>query len=392
MHGIIMISDMENDRSRFYHPELDCLRFVAFLSVFFYHGDQAFHTVVKLDSAWEWMLMCIAKSGVFGVDLFFCLSSFLITILLLREHDARGSIDVRAFWMRRVLRIWPLYYLFLLLAATIIPYWLHRQQLCGWQLLNYWFFVGNWDCVFHGFLISPAGPLWSISIEEQFYLVWPLLLLAVKPKRILPLAIVALVGANIFRLLYHPPSFAQQWPNTLYHIDPIAWGVVGAYFARANRLNLSILIRSVLLLIGVFTVPVHFFCHGFLTFFDGKDLALYPMSSVCCLLIVVSLYDLKVVPWNSVFMKGWAYLGRISYGLYVFHMLGLTWAMRQMYDRGFYHGELTAMVSTLKAGMLGSAFVYTVIAAWASYTFWEAPFLKLKKKFTYVPSAPQTQA
>jgi peptidoglycan/LPS O-acetylase OafA/YrhL len=73
-------------------------------------------------------------------------------------------------------------------------------------------------------------------------------------------------------------------------------------------------------------------------------------------------------------------------------MLGLTWAMRQMYDRGFYHGELTAMVSTLKAGMLGSAFVFTVIVAWASYTFWETPFLKLKKKFTCVPSAPQTQA
>lgn len=379
---------MENDRPKFYHPELDCLRFVAFLSVFISH---MVHPAARLDSTWKLILVRIIMSGIFGVDLFFCLSSFLITILLLREHDLRGSIDVRAFWMRRILRIWPLYYLFLLLSATIIPYWLDKPQLCGWQLLNYWFFLGNWDCVVHGFFLAPAGPLWSISVEEQFYLVWPLLLFFVKPKRILPLAVAALVGANLFRLLYHPPDFVPQWTNTLYHVDSIAWGVIGACIVHTRRLNLPILLRSILLLIGVFTVPAYFVCHGFVQFFDGNDLTPYPVGSLCGLLIIMSLYNLKAVPWDNVFMKAWAYLGRISYGLYVFHALAVAWVLHQAHAWGFYSGETTEMFTKGKLVMFASAFVLTILLAWASYTFWETPFLKLKKKFTYIPSSPQPE-
>ena len=380
---------MENNRSRFYCPELDCLRFVAFLSVLVYHLEQQFHSVVKLDSPGEWMFLCIVKSGIFGVDLFFCLSSFLITILLLREHDLRGTIDIRAFWIRRMLRIWPLYYFFLLLSATILPYWLQQQQLWGWRLLHYWFFLGNYDVITHDWHHSPVGPLWSISVEEQFYLVWPLLLL-VNPKRLLPLAVAALVGANVYRLLHHPASFTGQWANTLYHVDPIAWGAIAAYFAHAGRLNLSILLRSVLLLTGIFVIPAYFFCRGFVPFFDGKDLMLYPISSCCCVLVVVSLYNLKVVPWGSLFMRFWAYLGHISYGLYVFHMLALTVIVLQFYAHGFYHGEVIATFSKLKFAAFAAILSLTILLAWASYTFLESPFLKLKKKYTYIPSAPET--
>ena len=203
---------MTTNQSRFYHPELDCLRFVAFLAVFIYHIEQQFHTVVRLNSPAEWMLMCVFNSGIFGVDLFFCLSSFLITMLLLREHDLRGGIDIRAFWMRRILRIWPLYYFFLFLSATVIPFWLQGGQLFRWRLFHYWFFVGNWDAVHHGYLHSPAGPLWSVSIEGQFYMLWPLLLLGVKPKRILPLAVLVLIAANIYRLLDHPHLLFSNGP------------------------------------------------------------------------------------------------------------------------------------------------------------------------------------
>jgi peptidoglycan/LPS O-acetylase OafA/YrhL len=386
--SIMYQAAMQNDRPKFYHPELDCLRFAAFFSVFIYH---AIHLGQMPDSPWRLMLLCIVKSGIFGVDLFFCLSSFLITLLLLREHDLRGSIDVRAFWMRRILRIWPLYYLFLLLSATIIPWWLGVTQLCGWHLLNYWFFLGNWDSVVHDFPQSPVGALWSISVEEQFYLVWPLLLLLVKPKRILPLAVAALVGANLFRLLYHPPALFQQWPNTVYHVDSIAWGVIGACFAHGNRLNLSVLLRSVLLLTGVFTIPAYFFCHGVRPFFDGSDLTPYPVSALSCLLIILSLYNLKAVPWDNRFMKAWAYLGRISYGLYVFHMLAMMWVPQQVRAWGLYSGVNTGMFSKFNLVTFAASLALTILLAWASYTFWESPFLKLKKKFTYIPSSPQTE-
>jgi peptidoglycan/LPS O-acetylase OafA/YrhL len=321
------------------------------------------------------------------VDLFFCLSSFLITTLLLREHDLRGSIDVRAFWMRRILRIWPLYYLFLLLAATIIPYWRPDEQLCGLHLLNYWFFLGNWDAVFNGFLISGAGPLWSVSIEEQFYLFWPLVLRAVKPKRIIPLAVIALAGSNIFRLLYHPPEFNQQWCNTIYHVDPIALGVIGAALVQANRLKISTPLRIIILLAGLMATPMYFFWHGYQPFFHGEDLAVYPISSLSCLLIIMSVHDLKALPWDGQFMKGWAYLGRISYGLYVFHMLAIAWVVRQLYD-----GNPAGVLSGIKLGLFGFALALTIILAWASYAFWESPFLKLKKRFTYIASSPEQDA
>jgi peptidoglycan/LPS O-acetylase OafA/YrhL len=379
---------MTKDNSRFYHPELDCLRLVAFLGVFIYHWDQQFHSVVKMNSAGEWLFLCIVKSGVFGVDLFFCLSSFLITMLLLREFDLRGTIDVRAFWIRRILRIWPLYYIFLLFSATVSPYWLGQQAFQGWRFFHYWFFLGNWDCVWHDWHHSPAGPLWSISVEEQFYLAWPLLLVAVKPKRILPLAAAILIGANVYRLLHGPSGFVQQWANTFYHVDPIAWGVIAAYFAHANLLNLSMLLRSVLLLTGAAVIPGYFFCHGFASFFDGNDRLIYPLSSICCVLIVVSLYDLKAVPWGNQFMKAWSYLGRISYGLYVFHMLALTWFILQLYGHGFYHGEIIPMFASIKFAAFGAILGLTILLAWASYTFLEKPFLTLKKKYTYIPSSP----
>lgn len=298
--------------------------------------------------------------------------------------------DVRAFWIRRVLRIWPLYYTFLLFSAIVTPYWLGQQAFSGWRFVHYWFFLGNWDCVWHDWHHSPVGPLWSISVEEQFYFVWPILLLAVKPNRILPLAVATLAGANIFRLAYHPASFVQQWANTLYHVDSIAWGAIGAYFAHANRLNLSILLRSVLLLTGVFVIPAWFYCRGFAPFFEGNDLALYPIGSLCCVLVVVSLYDLKALPWNNLLFKIWAYLGRISYGLYVFHMLALTWVVLQLYGHGFYQGEVIGMFSRIKLAAFAAILSLTILLAWVSYTFLESPFLKLKKKFTYIPSSPVT--
>jgi peptidoglycan/LPS O-acetylase OafA/YrhL len=390
---------MDRSDGRFYFPELDCLRFIAFFGVFIYHLNERFYTAAN--SSMGWMLSCLIQSGVFGVDLFFCLSSFLITLLLLREYDLRGFIDVRAFWMRRILRIWPLYFAFLLLSATVIsrllpqqqPYWFQQQPLGGWQLLHYCIFLGNWDCITRGdWLHCPAGLLWSVSVEEQFYLVWPLLLLLVKPKRILPLAVAAVVGANVYRVLHHPPSFVQQWCNTLYHIDSIAWGVIGACLAHSGRLNLSLRTRRILLLIGMLLIPTYFSSRGFEPFFDGKDLVIYPISSVCCVLIVMSLYNLQVVPWDNVFMKGWAYLGRISYGLYVFHMLAITWVVLELYDMGVYRGEAVGMFAWIKMASFAATLVMTIFLAWVSYTFLERPFLKLKQRHTIIPSTPQTKS
>ncbi len=135
-------------------------------------------------------------------------------------------------------------------------------------------------------------------------------------------------------------------------------------------------------------IPAYFFLYGFQRFFDGNDLVLYPISSVCCLFVIVSLYNAKGLPWNNRVFRAWAYLGRILYGLYVFHMLAITWVVLRFYSWGYYNGGVSKMFSVLKPAMFIPALALTLLMAWASYTFLETPFLKLKKKFTYIPSMP----
>ncbi len=105
---------------RFYQPELDGLRFYAFLGVFVFHtlpGQAAFYRGLHLPLPWLWG--AVAKSGGAGVDLFFALSAFLITSLLLRERGQTGEISLRQFYIRRILRIWPLYFVVVALGIVL---------------------------------------------------------------------------------------------------------------------------------------------------------------------------------------------------------------------------------------------------------------------------------
>ena len=124
----------------------------------------------------------LRANGWVGVQLFFVLSGYLITTLLLREEAAHGRVDLRAFWARRVLRIWPLYYLTLFLTFVLLPVWTGEAGTAGGRVLwarhapAFFTFGGNWSMAFLG----PVGHdsqsvLWSVCVEEQFYLVVPLI-------------------------------------------------------------------------------------------------------------------------------------------------------------------------------------------------------------------------
>jgi peptidoglycan/LPS O-acetylase OafA/YrhL len=132
-------------------------------------------------------------AGALGVDLFFVLSSFLITALLLREKDQRGTLGVRAFWMRRILRILPLYFSALAVVAIVMqPPWSH--------LLPFMVFLGNWRMT-GGEAGYPTDLLWSVSIEEQFYLCWPLMVRFLRPRGLVALCLGLGVLAVVVRLL-----------------------------------------------------------------------------------------------------------------------------------------------------------------------------------------------
>src|SRR4029077_16699431 len=137
---------------RFYRPELDELRFFAFLGVFIFHAAPRTMDFYNAAGAPHWLsnlLISTFGAGAYGVDLFFALGASLITSLLLRERAATGALDLRGFYVRRILRIWPLYLAFVAfaaLAAMIIP----QQQLPLRYVIGYCLLAGNWVYVFHG--------------------------------------------------------------------------------------------------------------------------------------------------------------------------------------------------------------------------------------------------
>ncbi len=163
---------------RFYRPELDGLRFYAFLGVFLCHTlpvHETFYRGLHMPLPWLWVPLVLSGSA--GVDLFFALSAFLITSLLLRERQETGGISLRLFYTRRILRIWPLYFLVVALgivcALTIPNFWYYTQSLPWYYVAGYLLFVSNWVYAVFGAPQSICAPLWTVSIEEQFYLIWP---------------------------------------------------------------------------------------------------------------------------------------------------------------------------------------------------------------------------
>ncbi len=149
---------------RFYRPELDIIRFLAFFGVFVSHS-----VPVRMR-----FLHQLSSMGAMGMSLFFVLSSFLITELLRLEKQRTNTINISAFYIRRVLRIWPLYFLFIAFAVIIGSIW-PEFNVPGRAIIAMLLLSGNWYVVLVGYLPKLLVPLWSISLEEQFYLVWPTL-------------------------------------------------------------------------------------------------------------------------------------------------------------------------------------------------------------------------
>ena len=212
----------------YYRPELDWLRFMAFLMVFLMHAcpvePEKYATLGIPHSVAQFVISPIIQAGGYGVDLFFALSAFLITELLLKEKESTGKVHVRAFYLRRILRIWPLYITFILVA---MPYEVLSK---GIPIRYYVFmltFIGNWHAVLFGNLPTLCGNLWSICLEEQFYIVWPNLLGRVQTKRFASILIAMFLFSCLYRILYvytSPPYPYAVWYNSFTRLDSFALG------------------------------------------------------------------------------------------------------------------------------------------------------------------------
>jgi peptidoglycan/LPS O-acetylase OafA/YrhL len=242
-------------RSSFYRPELDVLRFFAFLAVFQLHSNQqpfdyyAAHFPLFLAK----VIAGLIYGGKYGVSLFFTLSSYLITDLLLREKELFGTLDVRSFYLRRILRIWPLYYSFILLTK-VVPFF-DPHHIFGWRyVVPFCLLAGNWSFVAFGWPYATAiVPLWSVSIEEQFYLLWPPVVARLSRAHIIYAAFSMIAAANLVRVgcLLKGVTDESLWANTFAHLDTIAAGILLACLLRGKSPNLKVYSRVLIIITGI---------------------------------------------------------------------------------------------------------------------------------------------
>ncbi len=354
----------------FYRPELDCLRFFAFLLVFISHAfsikpDYYVQSGVSQELA-LWISKAVGAGGV-GVVLFFVLSSYLITELLIREYTRRGRLDIQSFYIRRALRIWPLYFFFLIVIYVVIP----QESIYSLKTNFFWpmlFFVGNWAVVVNnGMGASVAGALWSISVEEQFYVAWPLVISRVGVNRLKHVCIGLLVVSNLTRIVMEKKGagFIAFWCSTVTWFDAIAAGALIALLLRGKAPRFSLLAR---LLLAGGGLAIWILSGRFRANLIYPDIAWYPL--IVCGSVMLLLAALGSSLTNRVLV----YFGRMSYGLYVFHALALVIASQIFVNYGLYHAV--------------AALAITIAMSAISYHWLEKPFLTLKKRFTYVASDP----
>src|ERR1700722_15321252 len=221
-----VLHEVERPQTRvesFYRPGLDILRALAFLLVFVAHG-----LVTELDKPTQ--LGAIGRAGEFGVCVFFFLSSYLITELLLREKRETSTIHIPAFYVRRILRIWPLYF------AMIGVGWLYglfsptHTVTLAWGAALMLLFT-NWYTVGHGYPPGFLFPLWSISLEEQFYLVWPWVVTYLSPRGLLGIASLLQAGPYLTLALLLGQKQSPEpaiWANSLVQFQFFALGTMTA--------------------------------------------------------------------------------------------------------------------------------------------------------------------
>lgn len=323
-----------------------------------------------------------------GLCLFFALSAYLITMLLLQEREIAGQISIPRFYVRRVLRIWPLY--FFGISIAFVGMILTHRAADSRALVWFIFFAGNIYGLLYHALASPLEILWSISVEEQFYLVWPLAMRWLSKRGLAAVAVLFLVVANINLFVlgnHHANTDVTVWQNTFVQFEMFAVGILLALWKRKFKCN------ALLGTLLVIATPLLWYVACFVFHAKQAPSQGHAVSGP----ILMSGYALVALGCGSILtgfcmlgpsrMPKWAVdLGRISYGLYVFHILAVVLAEHAIWHWVGRTGLRAYLITFFLEIPIGLAI--TIIAAKLSYRFLEKPFLKLKTRFEIVHSRP----
>jgi peptidoglycan/LPS O-acetylase OafA/YrhL len=339
-----------------YIPELQGLRGLAVLAVVIYHcHPRLAGTPLYYASLWGWA----------GVNLFFVLSGFLITSILLASRNQENYF--RNFYGRRALRIWPVYVLVLVVCYLNAPWFVGRPVLEAFRTAPWWAYLLFLQNLFHLTLPPSIGPTWSLAIEEQYYFLWaPVVRLLRRPVWLATLLVAALMGGPLFRM----SRFAWITPtHTLTHIDGIAMGsllALGLYTLPVRRrvwfgLGLAGIVAG-FVAAGTIAGGTAFLDSALATGFGGAVLASIASTGARN-------------PINAMLRRGaLAFYGRISYGMYMTHIMVFIYF--GWFDRRMDAYGISGNVAVVAFRLVASTAVAT--ALWYGF---ESRILRLKRLF-----------
>jgi peptidoglycan/LPS O-acetylase OafA/YrhL len=371
-----------NPRVNRYVPELDGVRGIAILLV------MIFHFGVEHTGPERWYNLWI-RFGWCGVDLFFVLSGFLITRILLRTRHVHGYFS--RFYVRRVLRIFPLYYAVLGLAFWIVIPWLNQfGYLNGLRAEQpwYWLYVANWRTGYGHFSGSPLGHFWTLAIEEQFYLVWPVVVWLMPEEWLIRVCLtVPLISVGLRQIpqirdaaLVSPEFFYRLTP---FRLDGLVLGAAIAILLRHPKWLVRASRGVPWLLMGSLSML------AFVLWWDGTASQFGPLLSrfginVLDLLFACGLFLLVTRGTGSGLLRGRALrsLGKYSYAIYIIHQ-PISLVFNERYRR-FGLGPALEFIA------IGIPFCWFL--AWLSWNAFEKHFLRLKDRLAPEPLTPTPEA
>ena len=356
-----------------YFPQLDSIRGISVVAIFLFHTVRINYTGFLFQNFVRYLF----NNLLLGIDAFFILSSFLLTYLAINEYKKKGNYSLENYFKRRILRIWPLYFFILILGFIIFPVlanWFHIKITLP-PALYYILFVANFYTIDHVFFLRV---LWSISVEEQFYLFWGVCL-RFYYKNLYTIIFSLFTISIAFSLV----AILNKWSyyfNTLTYLFDFGSGALAAVliFKNAKIIQLVCNLSRLKTYLFYSYLPFHFVVFYILDKnFEGVSNEIIGLLNRYIFIIYISLFideQMMNISRTKVFEKSKVliYTGKISYGLYCFH--GITILM------------VNLMIAHFKIEMWNglAVIIYFFInysIASLSYFYLEYPFLKLKDKW-----------
>lgn len=355
---------------------IDGLRAISIIAVLFFHCN-----LFYIDNHYS-VFDKIFQTLDIGVDIFFVISGFLITGILLRTVNGKNY--YRNFMFRRILRIFPVYYLLLFFSFVILPQFDH-PKIEEWSSVTawpYWLYLSNFAIAAQGrFLHGIVDISWSLAIEEQFYLIWPWVILWFKPKILVKICIGGTLASFLLRFICYGLGFTLHDIHlfTFTHLDGLLFG---------SLISLSLAGHCELTSFKKKAYPI-----SIISFVSILILTLIPHNSIVylfafCRPLIVALgagaviYLITQGRFTFLNHKVLVNIGKYSYGIYLFHN-PIQAALQKVFIKDFFNSQGALGSAFVQFGFVGIVLIISYMAAYVSFHLFEKHFLKLKRFFSY---------